>query len=323
MSKVTVVMYHYVRNLRGSAYPRIKGLDLNSFNEQIKYFLKNYNVISMEEFINSIDNNVSVPEKSLLLTFDDAYIDHYENVYPILKRNNIQGSFYAPVKALKENLVLDVNKIHFILASTEDYNNIIDDIKGLLKRYQDEYSLKSFEYYYEKLAVANHLDNKDIIFIKRLLQKELIEELRKIFVDYLFEKYLQVEESDFSKKLYMNEEQLSFMNAEGMHIGNHGYNHYWWNALKYDVLKQEIELATDFLKKIGVSMDTLTASYPYGSYCQDSIELLSKMNYKVALTTEVDIGNTLKKSRYIVPRLDTIHLPMNSDSRPNDWYLRG
>ena len=55
--KVTVVMYHYVRDLKNSKYPNIKGLDIKLFNEQILYLKKNYNVISMEEFFNAIFEN--------------------------------------------------------------------------------------------------------------------------------------------------------------------------------------------------------------------------------------------------------------------------
>jgi peptidoglycan/xylan/chitin deacetylase (PgdA/CDA1 family) len=71
----------------------------------------------MREVIHSIDNQVKMPDKSVLLNFDDAYSDHYMNVFPIVDKYRLQGSFYAPSKAITENAILDVNKIHFILAS--------------------------------------------------------------------------------------------------------------------------------------------------------------------------------------------------------------
>ena len=113
MSNLTVVMYHYIRDLRNSRYPEIKGLDINLFKEQIHYIRRNYNIITMEEVIYSIDNETIIPDKSILLTFDDAYLDHYNYVFPILDKYNIQGSFYVPSKAVTEHTVLDVNK--FIL----------------------------------------------------------------------------------------------------------------------------------------------------------------------------------------------------------------
>ena len=79
MNNLTIVMYHYVRDLKNSSYPNIKGLDINLFKEQINYIRKNYYVITMEEVIYSIENKVIIPNKSALLTFDDAYSDHYRD----------------------------------------------------------------------------------------------------------------------------------------------------------------------------------------------------------------------------------------------------
>ena len=37
-SEVTVVMYHYIRDLKNSRYPNIKGMDIKNFKKQIKFF---------------------------------------------------------------------------------------------------------------------------------------------------------------------------------------------------------------------------------------------------------------------------------------------
>ena len=109
----------------------------------------------MEEATYSIDNQVKLPDKSILLTFDDAYSDHFNNVFPILDKYKLQGSFYTPSKAITEHTVLDVNKIHFILASVEDKLDLVNDLKELVRVYQKEYQLEDFDYYYKKLAKAS------------------------------------------------------------------------------------------------------------------------------------------------------------------------
>ena len=128
MNKVTIVAYHYVRDLKFSRYPQIKGLDTVFFKEQIIFFKKNYNIITMEQLIDSIDKNKALPDKSLLLTFDDAYIDHFTQVFPILVENKIQGSFFPPAKAIRDHTLLEVNKIHHILASNTEAAYIKSEI---------------------------------------------------------------------------------------------------------------------------------------------------------------------------------------------------
>lgn len=38
MGKLRIAMYHYVRDLKYSRYPEIKGLDYKLFKEQIDFF---------------------------------------------------------------------------------------------------------------------------------------------------------------------------------------------------------------------------------------------------------------------------------------------
>lgn len=168
MSKITIVMYHYVRDLKHSRYPEIKGLDIGLFKEQIKYILKYYKVIRMEELIDAVKNQKKLPGNSLLLTFDDAYKDHFEFVFPVLDELDIQGSFFPPAKAIQEHQVLDVNKIHFVLASVEDKKQIISDIHFMMDRFRGEYSIESDSYYDNKLnSEESRFDTKEVVFIKK------------------------------------------------------------------------------------------------------------------------------------------------------------
>ncbi len=317
--KVTVIMYHYVRDLANSRYPEIKGLDLKLFKEQITYLKKNYSIISMEELVEAIDNNLSLPERSALLTFDDAYIDHYSNVFPVLVENGVQGSFFPPVKAVTEHTVLGVNKIHFILSACNQKSELVKDLYALLDRYRDQYSLQSNEYYYQKLAQGNRFDSKEVIFIKRLLQIELIEELRNILTDILFKKHVGIAESAFSRELYMSVDQIKTMRQFGMHIGSHGFDHYWLNSLSKDQQRIEIEKSIEFIKEIGGNSEAWTMCYPYGGYNEDTLDLLSEYKCKAAFSTNVNIADIKSEHRYTLSRLDTNDLPKSQDAKTDTW----
>jgi hypothetical protein len=44
-------MYHYVRPIKGSEYPGIKGLELNGFKRQLDYLSENFSIVSTEQVI--------------------------------------------------------------------------------------------------------------------------------------------------------------------------------------------------------------------------------------------------------------------------------
>jgi peptidoglycan/xylan/chitin deacetylase (PgdA/CDA1 family) len=323
MNRLTIVMYHYVRDLKHSRYPEIKGLDIRLFKEQILYLKRFYTFVTMEQVIDCIDNQVSLPDKAVLLSFDDGYIDHFTNVFPILLEHGIQGSFFPPVKAIKEHRVLDVNKVHFILAIIDDIKELVREIFKILDKHREEYQLDSNEDYYERLAKANRFDNKDVIFVKRILQLELNEDLRLIITDILFKKYIGINEEAFSRELYMNIDQIKTLKRCGMHIGSHGFDHYWLNSLSKKNQDVEIKKSLDFIKEIGGDLGSWTMCYPYGGYNEDTLEVLQKYACKLALTTKVNIATIDKDNRFELQRLDTNDLPMVSTSNVNSWYKLG
>lgn len=247
-----------------------------------------------------------VPENSVLLTFDDAYIDHYLNVFPILNKYGIQGCFYVPVKAITNHQVLNVNKIHFILASCKDKSILIKALYSLLDKYRREFDLKDNAYYYKKLAVANRWDPAEVIFIKRLLQVELPEKIRNIFTDRLFKEYVTDNESAFSRSLYMNEAQLKCMHRNGMHIGAHGYDHYWLDSLTKIQQENEIKKSYQFLKNIGIDTEKegWTICYPYGAYDNKLLGILNQYNCSLGFTTVAEKAVLLEATRYKLARLD-------------------
>ena len=100
MNRVTIVMYHYVRDLNSSRYPNIKGLDYQLFKDQIEFFSANYHIVTMEQVIEASEGKYQLPDKALLLTFDDGYIDHYTFVMPILLQYGYKDHFLYLVKHL-------------------------------------------------------------------------------------------------------------------------------------------------------------------------------------------------------------------------------
>ncbi|MCR5691302.1 MAG: polysaccharide deacetylase family protein [Eubacterium sp.] len=311
MDRLYIVMYHYVRPIAGSDYPGIKGLELDLFRQQIEYFSKNFHVVTMEEVMDSLEGKKSLPPKSLLLTFDDGYIDHYRYVFPLLKEYGMQGSFFVPSGILKYKKVLDVNKIHFILACgqvdelVKEIFSMMDDLRagGL--------ELEENQVIFEKLAVANRWDSKEVIFIKRLLQTYLPEEIRGQMVDRLFEKTVGRSEEDFSRELYMNLDQIREMKEAGMFFGLHGERHYWLNQLPEDKMKEDIGNSLKYFESV-IDPDYLAINYPYGGYNQEVVDYAKEIGCKIGFSVEARPVDYKKDNPLTLPRLDTNDFPPKS-----------
>lgn len=318
MSNVNIVMYHYVRDLEHSRYPRIKGLDLSLFEQQIQFFKQHFTFITMEELLSTYEEGGDLPENALLLTFDDGYMDHFTNVFPVLLREGIQGSFFISGKTFIENKLLDVNKIHFVLASS-DTNELLQDLYQQMDYYRGiEYNIPSNKELYDLYAVKNRYDDKDTIFIKRMLQTVLPEELRNKISSNIFEKYVGLSEFKFAHELYMSYDQIRCMKNAGMFIGLHGYDHYWLGNLEKDKAEIDIRKALKSMNEF-INPNSWVMNYPYGSYNNETIDILKNMGCKLALTTNVNIANSEREERFEIPRLDTNDYPPKSNNYLNIW----
>jgi peptidoglycan/xylan/chitin deacetylase (PgdA/CDA1 family) len=318
--KLTIVAYHYVRELNYSRYPEIKGLLRSKFKEQLQYLGKYYTFVTVDECLSFLNNENSLPSNSCLLTFDDGFIDHFLSVFPILHEKKIQGCFFPPAKAILSHEVLDVHKIHFILAvNHKKLDLLLKDVFYLIDKYRDQYLLEDKKHYFKKLAFKDPYDSPEVVFLKRLLQMELAEDVRKIITDELFQKFVTKDEKSFSKELYMDLEQLRCMCNNGMYIGSHGFGHYWLDKLSAKRQEEEINESLKFLELVNAPTQNWVMCYPFGAYNQTTIKILKKKSCAFALTTKVDIARFSKNNLYTLERLDTNDLPTLSSSKPNSW----
>ena len=316
---ITIVMYHYVRDLRHSRYPEIKGLSTDEFEHQVSYIKKHYTVISGRELIRTIVDATPLPSRPLLMTFDDGYKDHFAEVFPILDRENIPACFFPSAKCILEDKVLDVNKIHFVLASVPDKRQLVEYIFSKVESYRSQYDLLTPQVYWEKVGIPNRFDPAEVVFCKRMLQRELPLEFRTTLIGELFSQYVSEDEAAFSRELYMSPDQIKVLQRHGMYVGSHGYDHFWLNSLNTEQQEREVDQALGFLASVGADVTTWIMCYPYGAYDASLLAVLKARNCVVGLTTDVGLASLGFHNPLILPRINTNDLPKNARADMSEW----
>lgn len=309
MQELTIVMYHYVRELRNSRYPNIKGLNTSEFKKQISFFKQRYTFVRIEDIYDAVYYGQSLPKNPIYLTFDDGYLDHYTNVFPILKQNDIEGFFSMPAKILKEREVLDVNKIHLLLACAKE-NEILD----LLYQKLDDYRQAGFEYpsnkelFLEITREKSRFDSDVVIFIKRILQTYLPLSLRRCLTEELFEKFVlkngRIHKDVIIDEMYLNMDQIRHMAKSGMVFGSHGYGHEWLGNMDIEDMKKDIDASIEFWD--GLLGDRIpTICFPYGSYNKEVLQYSAEKGFRLGFSTKVGIAELSEENALTLQRFDT------------------
>ena len=88
--KVLVLNYHMVNSMFISL-----AIEPEDFDWQMKYLVDHgYHSISIDELYAFMEGQGSLPDRPVLITFDDGYVDNYTNAYPILKKYNLKATIF-------------------------------------------------------------------------------------------------------------------------------------------------------------------------------------------------------------------------------------
>ena len=307
MSELSIIMYHYVRPIKESKFPGIKGLELEGFKRQLDYLSENFSVVSTEEVINAAKYSTPLPKDACWLTFDDGYKDHFEHVMPELLKRNLHGAFFPPRVAIEEDKVLDVNLIHHILSCADNVDKLVGSLNShCIAHGISERDLNDF---YEKYAIPNRFDNADTIYVKRMLQHVLPEQLRNRIAHEMFQEFVGLSAAEFSSELYMSVEEVRELVRNGMYVGSHGSMHYWLDKITPEEQEKDIKQSLNFLEGVGAPTNDWVMCYPYGAYNDATLSLLKKYDASVGITTDARVAKLKADNPFELPRLDTNDFP--------------
>ena len=307
---LTVVMYHYVRDYSATRYPGIKGLDVQGFRRQLDHLGREFTIVRMEDVLDAVAGGAELPSDAALLTFDDGYAEHFGTVFPILFERGLQGSFFPPVAPVLDRALLDVNRVHHILASGAPVADIARLLDQEVEGARDRFDLMPIDEYRSAWAHPNRFDDAETIYAKRMLQTALPETLRADISRKLFAKFVDVDEVTLVGELYMSMEQAQLMVANGMYFGSHGSRHIWLNQTDRPAIEADVDESIQFLSQLGMpTNDQWVMCYPYGGYNDLVRDVVRTRGATVGFTTEVRTANLETDDPLILPRYDTNDFP--------------
>src|SRR5207249_4306985 len=91
---LVVLMYHKVNDTLGNSVT----IPVSLFDEQMAQLGElGYTPVSLDDVLDYFLRGVPLPERAVLITFDDGYLDNLENAAPILRRNGYPAVLFVPI----------------------------------------------------------------------------------------------------------------------------------------------------------------------------------------------------------------------------------
>lgn len=101
--KIPILVYHSVRPYTDSEPPAIDQFDVTPelFEKQIRYLKDNgFTTASVDDFVSSFKGEKVLPEKTVVITFDDGWENQYTYAFPILKKYGYVATFFIYTNAV-------------------------------------------------------------------------------------------------------------------------------------------------------------------------------------------------------------------------------
>ncbi len=106
VTHVPILMYHYIDNPPANADALLRELAVTrqDFERQMQWLKdQGYQSISPDELIAALWHGAPLPQKPVMLTFDDGYANAWYNAYPVLLKFGFTGTFFVVTDWLDEN----------------------------------------------------------------------------------------------------------------------------------------------------------------------------------------------------------------------------
>lgn len=98
---VPILMYHRVRDDGNTTYIHT----VDAFREQMEALHKaGFESITISELASAIRDGGELPEKAVAITFDDGFLDVYENAFPILNELGFEATTYVITGTLDSDI---------------------------------------------------------------------------------------------------------------------------------------------------------------------------------------------------------------------------
>lgn len=263
--RARIINFHRVADAKPYPWMSLSAFTLRAFEDRIRYICSKYNLLTLEELADRISRKQTLPQGSIVVTFDDGYKDMYLNAYPILRKYNVPATVFLTTGHIGTGELFWWDKIGYVI-----YNTRLDriELNGI------SYSSRTIE---DKARTVDALileANKESEEKKKALISSMITVANVKVPDNLGE------------KLILSWSEIQEMSSNAIDFGAHTITHPILTRIsleqaKYEILQSRAEIQNRLNKPVH------TFAYPRGhsgDFSGQIAMLLEQAGFKCAVT---------------------------------------
>lgn len=288
--KTIILAYHSITNeSKKEQKKHYLELHLNSkkFKRQIEYLTAKYKVISLDTFVESIVNKRKLPLYSVVVTFDDGYMNNFTCAFPILRSLRVPATIFLTTNFIGTQKAFWWDGVEYAIRNIRREN-----IKLYMDGREVNLSLRDLK---DKIGSLAYISE---------FRKNLSEDEGKTFIEEIMRKLdCDLNEATQKEKDYLalDWDKVREMKGAGISFGSHTANHVILTRCSKEQAEKEIY---ESKRKIEAELgeECKFFCYPNGNFNKTVKEVLMKVGFLCALTLASGM-NDLQTDPYEVRRI--------------------
>jgi peptidoglycan/xylan/chitin deacetylase (PgdA/CDA1 family) len=290
-SKGLILMYHRVAELEID--PWSLSVTPQNFGEHLEVLQKHYHLLRLPQLVEALREN-KLPDRAVVVTFDDGYADNLYNAKPLLEKYNIPATFFISTGYIGQNrefwwdelerLLLQPRKLPEKLSLNIDGNiyqwNLDQAVNYIEQDYQRDRTCKAWE--------AKPGSRMSFYYSIWQTLRPLLEKERQRILDEILEWAVAEPTQRTTYRSLSPEELSSLAERELVEIGAHTVTHPFLSAQSIALQQDEIKQSKIDLEQM-INRPVTSFSYPFGDRTVETIELTKTSRFNCACSTNPDI----------------------------------
>lgn len=279
-----IITYHRVIVPNGIGYSIQPGMYVTpeTFEAHCRYLSKNHNLISVGDLTDKLRNGGRIPRGTIVVTFDDGWLDTFQNAGPILKQSQIPATVFLPTSFIGTNQMFWTDELARSLTylrnkrieekrsdRSSPFVTLNDEVFVAVQRALAAEPPKNFSVAVD--TVIETLKRRDADQRTRISQ---------MIADLAAEKGLLPPERSF-----MNWEEVRALAEQKIAFGSHSHRHLPLAELSHDEIANDLRESKEAFSSNGI-LPVPVFCYPGGYYNTRSQEALSSAGIFYAVTVE-------------------------------------
>ena len=259
------------------------------FAEQLEVIRKYFHPLSMQEFLGCLQRG-KVPNRSIVVTFDDGYVDNLHHAKPLLEHYDIPATIFLVTEAIVEERSFWWDELEWVLLQP---GTLPDWLELRVNGSKYEWQLGKARYYSQKDRRKDRqrrpwdaLPGTRLAFFYLIWQCLLgIPESERLEALDVISAWAEASNDSQHRDRALNREEAIVLGEGGLiELGAHTMTHPSLKLLSASHQMEEISGSKAQLENIIGHLVT-SFSYPHGEYSLETIELVQRAGFHGASTT--------------------------------------